>query len=164
MGGRENRGGEWKWGLEEGNAKWNGQKPRASKNSSDGWEPLPLLPALPDQSANGASDVSTSPDQAVSTGSKTRIERAATRDLVGDQVKTAKTLKCPFPGVIAIEPKRFLESGMKLVECPDCLRTRSLSPHNGVLQFPSHEKRKTHTPNTDQRWAMGETAWNVVGG
>ena len=33
-----------------------------------------------------------------------------------------------------------------------------------VLRFPSHEKRKTHTPNTDQRWAMGETAWNVVGG
>jgi len=100
----------------------------------------------------------------VSTGSKTRIERAATRDLVGDQVKTAKILKCTFPGVVAIEPKRFMESGIKLVECPDCLRTRSLSPHNGVLRFPSHEKRKTHTPNTDQRWVMGETAWNLVGG
>ncbi len=124
--------------------------------------PLPGTPPL-DQSANGASDSSASPNQAVSTGSNTRIERAATRDLVGDQVKLAKTPKCPFPGIVAIEAKRFLESGIKLVECPDCLRTRSLEPHNGVLRFPSHEKRKTHTPNTDQRWAMGETAWDLVG-
>src|SRR5258708_3936147 len=129
----QTNGSVWKWRLAQGNAKWNWQKPRASKNSSDCLETLPLLPALPDQSANGASDVSTSPDQAVSTGSKTRIERAATRDLVGDQVKTAKILKCTFPGVVAIEPKRFMESGIKLVECPDCLRTRSLSPHNHVL-------------------------------
>ena len=124
--------------------------------------PLPGTPPL-DQSANGASDLSASPNQAVSTGSNTRIERAATRDLVGDQVKLAKTPKCPFPGIVAVEAKRFLESGIKLVECPDCLRTRSLEPHNGVLRFPSHEKRKTHTPNTDQRWAMGETAWDLVG-
>jgi hypothetical protein len=116
------------------------------------------------QSANGASDVSASPKPDVRTGSKTRIERAATRDLVGDQVKTAKTPKCTFPGSISIEAKRFLESGIKLVECPNCASTRTLSPRNGVLRFPSHDKRKTHTPNTGQRWAMGETAWDVVGG
>ncbi|TME07412.1 MAG: hypothetical protein E6I80_11685 [Chloroflexi bacterium] len=108
--------------------------------------------------------MSASPDQAVSTGSKTRIERAATRDPVGDQVKTAKTLKCTFPGSVSIEPKRFLESGVKLVECPNCASTRSLSPRNGVLRFPSHDKRKTRTPKTDQRWAMEQTIWEVVGG
>src|SRR5215469_13183937 len=124
--------------------------------------PLPGT-TLSDQPMNGASDGNVSPDQVVNTGSKTRIERAATRDLVGDQVKTATTPKCPFPGVVAIEAKRFLESGVKLVECPNCLRTRSLEPHNGVLRFPSHEKRKTHTPNTDQRWAITDLAWNVVG-
>lgn len=117
-----------------------------------------------DRSANGTSYVSASPDQARSTSSKNRIERTATRDLVGDQVETAKTPKCPFPGRVEIEAKRFLESGIKLVECPDCLRTRSLEPHNGILRFPSHEKRKTHTPNTDQHWAMGETTWDLVGG
>ena len=125
--------------------------------------PLPSTPP-PDQSTNGASDLRTFPDQAAGTGSKTRIERAATRDLVGDQVKTAKTLKCPFPGIVEIEAKRFLESGIKLVECPNCASTRTLSPRNGVLRFPSHDKRKTRTPNTDRRWAMGETAWGVVGG
>ncbi len=128
--------------------------------------PVPLPGTTPpsDPISNGASDVSASPDQAVSTGSKTRIERAATRDLVGDEVKTAKTLKCTFPGSVSIEPKRFLESGVKLVECPNCASTRSLSPRNGVLRFPSHDKRKTRTPNTDQRWAMEQTIWEVVGG
>ncbi len=126
--------------------------------------PLPGT-TLPDQSANGALDLSASPKPDVRTGSKTRIERAATRDLVGDQMKTANPLKCTFPGRVEIETKRFLESGIKLVECPNCLRTRSLEPHNGVLRFPPHEKRKTHTPNTDQRWAvMSETVWDVVGG
>ena len=125
--------------------------------------PLPGTAPL-DQSANGTSDLSAFPKGAVSTGSKTRIERAVTRDLVGDQVKTVKTLKCTFPGIVEIEAKRFLESGVKLVECPNCASTRSLSPRNGVLRFPSHDKRKTHTPNTDQRWAMGEAAWDLVGG
>jgi len=125
--------------------------------------PLPGTP-LSDQSANGASDLRTSPDQAVNTDSKTRIERAATRDPVGDQVKTVKTLKCTFPGKVSIEAKRFLESGIKLVECPNCARTRLLELRNGVLRFPSHDKRKTRTPNTDERWAMEQTIWEVVGG
>jgi len=115
-------------------------------------------------SGNGVSSKTASPEQIVSTRSKTRIERAASRDPVGDQVKMANTLKCTFPGVVEIEPKRFLESSIKLVECPDCARTRSLEPRNGVLRFPSHDKRKTHTPNTDRRWAMGKTTWEVVGG
>lgn len=117
-----------------------------------------------DHSANGASDLSASPDTTKRTGGKTRIERAATRDFVGDQVKTAKTLKCTFPGVVEIEPKRFLDSGIVLVECPDCARMRSLEPRNGVLRFPSHDKRKTRTTPPDRRWAKRETAWKVVGG
>ncbi|HEU5380853.1 MAG TPA: hypothetical protein VFV38_35975 [Ktedonobacteraceae bacterium] len=120
--------------------------------------PLPGT-SPPDQSANGASDVSAPPLPGVPTGSKTWIERAVTRDLVGDQMKTVKTPKCTFAGVVEIELKRFLESGIKLVECPNCASTR-----NGMLRFPSHDKRKTHTPNTDRRWTMGETAWGVVGG
>ena len=79
-------------------------------------------------------------------------------------MQTANTLKCSFSGVISIESKRFLDSGIALVECPDCARTRSLSPRNGVLRFPSHDKRKTRTPVTSQRWAMQKTIWEVVGG
>jgi hypothetical protein len=120
--------------------------------------------AVTSASRNGVESATTSPERSASTRSKTQVERAASRDLVGDQVKTANTLKCTFPGVVGIEPKRFLESGIKLVECPNCARTRSLEPRNGVIRFPSHDKRKTHTPNTEQRWAMEKTTWGVVGG
>jgi hypothetical protein len=83
---------------------------------------------------------------------------------VGDQKPPAKSTKCTFAGVVPIEATRFLDSGVTLVVCPQCARTRSLSPRKGVLRFPSHDKRKTHAPVTSQRWAMGETSWEVVGG
>ena len=72
--------------------------------------------------------------------------------------------QCTFSGVVSIDLKRFLDSGIALVECPDCARTRTLDLRNGVLQFPSHDKRKSRAPNTEQRWAMEKTIWEVVGG
>ena len=108
--------------------------------------------------ANGVSSSGVSPSTHRSMNSQTRIERAANRDPVGDQIPKGKTPKCSFPGVLSIELKRFLDSGISLVECPDCARMRSLEPRNGVLRFPSHDKRKIRTPNTDQRWTRGETA------
>ena len=93
-----------------------------------------------------------------------RVERAAARDSVGDQVQTLISPKCTFSGVVPIELKHFLDSSVALVECPNCARTRSLEPRSGVLRFPAHDKRKTHTPNTEQRWVMEQTIWEVVGG
>jgi AAA domain-containing protein len=72
--------------------------------------------------------------------------------------------KCTFSGVVHIFLKCFLESGVALVECPECAATRTLEPHEGGLRFKPHDKRKTTTPNTRQRWARGETDWGVVGG
>ena len=72
--------------------------------------------------------------------------------------------KCTFSGVVSIDLKRFLASGIRLVECPDCARMRTLSPRNGVLRFPVHSKRETRPPVTSQRWAMEKTIWEVVGG
>jgi hypothetical protein len=108
-------------------------------------------------------------------GSGTEPERKAMQALhvphttetvgtVGEQVQTGKTPKCTFSGVVSIELQRFLDSGVTLVECPDCARMRTLSPSKGVLRFPSHDKRKTNAPVTSQRWAMCETIWEVVGG
>ncbi len=82
---------------------------------------------------------------------------------VGEQVQTVKTPKCTFPGKVSIELKRFQDSSTQLVECPDCGRTRTLSPSKGMLRFPSHEKRKTNTPNTGKRWTMEKTTWEAVG-
>jgi hypothetical protein len=74
--------------------------------------------------------------------------------------------KCTFSGVVPIDIKRFEASGVARVECPNCGRVWTLSPHGGVLRFKSHDIRKTNTPNIGRRWkgGEGETDWNVVGG
>jgi hypothetical protein len=82
---------------------------------------------------------------------------------VEEQAQTAKTLKCTFPGVVSIELKRFQASPTQLVECPNCGRTRTLTPLKGMLRFPSHDKRKMTTPNTGRRWVKGKTDWDIVG-
>src|SRR5260370_40307325 len=91
-------------------------------------------------------------------------EILAPLETVEEQVQTRNSPKCTFSGVVSIDLKRFLDSGIRLFECPDCACTRTLSPRNGVLLFTSHDKRKTRTPNTEQRWAMEKTLWEVVGG
>jgi len=126
--------------------------------------PVPGTAPTPAPHANGASASKPSPDAHRGTHGQTRVERAAARDSVGDQVQTLISPKCTFSGVVPIELKRFLDSGVALVECPNCARTRSLEPPSGVLRFPSHDKRKTHTPNTEQRWAIEQTIWEFVGG
>ena len=126
--------------------------------------PVPGTTPVTTHHADGASALKASPDTHQGTHSQTRVEWAAARDSVGDQVQTRNSPKCTFSGLVSIDLKRFLDSGIRLVECPDCARTRTLSPRNGVLRFPAHSKRKTRPPNTEQRWAMEKTIWEVVGG
>jgi hypothetical protein len=95
--------------------------------------------------------------------SSARSEHATSHGPVVDQRQTAKSTKCTFSGVVPIDLKRFLASGVALVECPDCACMRTLEPRGGVLRFKSHDKRNTTTPNTEQRWAKGEPDWNVIG-
>jgi hypothetical protein len=83
-----------------------------------------------------------------------------------EQVQTSTSPKCTFSRmVIPIDLKRWTERSVILVECPDCGRTRSLSPSKGVLRFPPHDRRKMQTPVTSKRWSSsGKTDWDVVGG
>ena len=81
-----------------------------------------------------------------------------------EEVQRIATGNCTFSGVAPIALQRFEESGVSRVECPDCGRAWTLSPHGGVLRFKSHDKRKTNTPNTGQRWAREKTDWSMVGG
>jgi len=82
-----------------------------------------------------------------------------------EQVHTSTLPKCTFFGEVPIDLQRFTDSGITLVECPNCSRTRSLSSVKGVLRFPSHDQRKLQTPLTSTRWsATGRTDWGVVGG
>src|SRR5450755_3621969 len=91
-------------------------------------------------------------------------EPTARSNVVENRKQPVKPPKCTFSGVIPIELKRFLDSGIGLVECPDCVCTRTLEPHGGILRFKSHDKRKTNTPNTEPRWARVEMDWDVARG
>lgn len=87
-------------------------------------------------------------------------------ETVQEPVQTSTAPKCTFSRtVIPIDLKRFSESGVSSVECPDCGRTRSLSPVKGLLRFPPHKPRKIQTEVHGKRWsATGKTDWDVVGG
>jgi len=115
---------------------------------------------LPENTVQAQTSQTDKGDQAPSA----RSEHATDHSAVVDQKQIAKSTKCTFSGVVPIDLKLFLESGVALVECPDCACTRTLEPRDGVLRFKSHDKRKTTTPNTGQRWAKGEPDWNVIGG
>jgi len=87
---------------------------------------------------------------------KSEIQEAVSRP--------TQSTKCTFSGRVPIDLKRFQESGVSLVECPDCASMRTLEPRGGVLRFKPHDKRKTTTPNSGQRWAKkGNVDWDVVG-
>jgi hypothetical protein len=88
-----------------------------------------------------------------------------TTQTVDAQGPPSPSPKCTFAGVVAIDLTQFADSGVALGECPACARMRSLSPHKGVLRFPSHDRRKLQTTVTGVRWAAkGKTDWSVVGG
>ena len=123
----------------------------------------PSVEAPPSEPAEQGNRIGTEPEQEVVPAS-VQQNTTETGGTVGEQMQTGKPPKCTFSGVVAIERQRFLDSGVKLVECPNCARTRSLSPSKGGFRFPSHDKRKTNAPVTSQRWAMRETIWQVVGG
>jgi hypothetical protein len=102
-------------------------------------------------------------ENAVSNAPSTTVETVET---VEEQEHTSKTANCTFSGkVVPIDLKRFTDSGINLVECPDCGRMRSLSPVKGILRFKQHTRRKQQTPLTERRWsATGKTDWSVVEG
>jgi len=84
-----------------------------------------------------------------------QVDQAQSRKEAASQ--PTASIKCTFSGVVVpIYLKRFQESDVTLVECPDCQALRTLKPHGGVLRFKSHDRRKTTTPNTGQRWGGGK--------
>jgi hypothetical protein len=101
----------------------------------------------------------TVPENAVPHAKKT-VETAK------EQEQTSTSSNCTFSRmVIPIDPKRWTESGITVVGCPRCGRTRSLSPVKGVLRFPPHGPRKIQTEVKGKRWsATGKKDWDVVGG
>ncbi len=121
----------------------------------------PSIEDPPSQSTEQGNENGTESEQeAVQTNAQ-----AETGETVEEQAQTSKTANCTFSGeLVPIDLKRFTDSGINLVECPDCGRTRSLSPSKGVLRFKPHEPRKIQTEVKGKRWSTtGKTDWGVVG-
>ncbi len=115
-------------------------------------------------SGTEAEQVSSPPAQPEKPPAAPTVQMEQARSRKKAALPPTTSTKCTFSGVVQISLKCFLESGVALVECPECAATRTLEPHEGGLRFKSHDKRKTTTPNTRQRWARGKTDWGVVGG
>ena len=81
-----------------------------------------------------------------------RIERAAQRDPVGDQILPTNTSKCSFSGVLEILSHRFLESGIARVG----MSRLSRAPPDYPAQWHSSlsDSRQTKKTNAPNRTAM----------
>lgn len=124
-------------------------------------------PTVPHQTENGSSarvrtlDGSSRPSQNLPKAHK--IERAPHRDPVGGTIQEGNATKCSFFGLAEIPVRDMREAGILKVECPECLATRSLTPTGETVRFPSHDPRKTRTPNREARWVRREGTWELVG-
>jgi hypothetical protein len=89
-------------------------------------------------------------------------ERTSPTETAKEPVQPAAQPKCTFHGEVPIDFEQFLESGVSLVECPDCTSTSALAPHKEILHFKPHKRRKTRSTSTEPRWAKREMIWAVV--
>ena len=89
-------------------------------------------------------------------------EQVSERKGVESQKQPATQPKCTFFGEVPIDLQQFLDSGVSLVECPDCTSNSALSPHKGILHFKPHKQRKTRSTSTEPRWVKREMIWAVV--
>jgi hypothetical protein len=119
----------------------------------------PSHDALPVESASETQASETKKDQEA----QDQDERAGSPDGQSAVPQFSKPVKCTFSGVMPIDLQQFLDSSVPLVECPDCTSTSALSPHNGIIRFKSHNRRKTRNLTTEPRWAERETVWAVIG-
>lgn len=81
-----------------------------------------------------------------------RIERAAHRDPVGEQVFTTTSTKCSYLDTIEVTRRQFQESDTTCVECPTCGARRTLKSPKDRPYFPSHPRRLTPPPKGERHW------------
>ena len=130
-------------------------------------DPTKTPKASPDTTASSipqteTTQVSSDPPPKISKASK--IERAAGRDPVGTVVQGKTTTKCVFSGrEISISLKSMRDTGILKVECPECLSMRgNMTLQGETIRYPSHDPRKTRTPNREARWVKHEETWELV--
>ena len=158
----EARAGEHK--VEAGKAKSEQQLQELTAHPTKIPKASPKTPAgsLPQTETTQASPVSSDPPSKRSVASK--IERAAGRDPVGTAVQEKTTTKCVFSGhEVSLSLKSMRDAGILKVECPECLSMRgNMTLQGETIRFPSHDPRKTRTPNREARWVRREGTWELV--
>jgi energy-coupling factor transporter ATP-binding protein EcfA2 len=118
---------------------------------------VPRSSPSPPPLSNGAT---TSPSPSKSHSS--RIERAAHRDPVGEQVLAGTSSKCSYLGLIEVSSRQFQETGTTCVECPTCGARRTLKAPKDQPHFPSHPRRLSPPPKGERRWVLQQQSWKLV--
>ncbi len=101
-------------------------------------------------------------EEKASQASSPKPEQTSEHKEVESQKQPATQPKCTFHGEVPIDLQQFSESGIDLVECPDCTSTSALSSHKGILYLKPHKRRKTRSTSTKPRWVRREMIWAVM--
>ena len=98
-------------------------------------------------------------------GRGNRIERAPSRDQVGESANTKASLKCPGSGqVLDLDVHRFTQSAVVHVQCRECGSIRKGVLKEDHVVCRDHEKLRGRSTHTGPFWAQGEAGCEVISG
>jgi hypothetical protein len=91
-----------------------------------------------------------------------RIERALSRDPVGESTPAQQSLKCPGSGQeLDLDIHRFTQSAVVHVQCPQCGSARKGVLKKDHVVCSTHDKLRGRSTHTGPRWVKHETVWKV---
>ena len=94
-----------------------------------------------------------------------RIERALSRDPVGESTHAQASLKCPGSGQeLDLDIHRFTQSAVVHVQCPQCGSIRKGLLKKDHVVCRDHEKLRGRSTHTGPFWAQGEAGYEVISG
>jgi len=92
-----------------------------------------------------------------------RIERAPSRDEVGENGNISPPCKCPGSGqVLDLDAHRFTQSAVVHVQCSVCGSVRKGTLKKDQITFPPHEKLRGRSTHTGSRWLKQEGEWKMA--
>jgi hypothetical protein len=91
-----------------------------------------------------------------------RIERALSRDPVGESTTVQASHKCPGSGQeLDLDIPRFTQSAVVHVQCPECGSIRKGALKKDHVVCRDHEKLRGRSTHTGPRWVRHEAGWEV---
>ncbi|HEU5377394.1 MAG TPA: ATP-binding protein [Ktedonobacteraceae bacterium] len=133
---------------------------RAKAQSEQELQQLLSTPALDGKSQDPSSAPSSN---GVSRARGNRIERALSRDPVGESANAKPSGKCPGSGqVLDLDVQRFTQSAVVHVQCRECGSIRKGLLKEDHIVCRDHEKLRGRSTHTGPRWVEHEGQWNVV--